>query len=122
MHPFPSSATLQFLVGEELAQIALDPFSLQFRFDSGGQITAEGRVEHIDRSGAVHPFDCQKRLGSAIFLHQLLQHRIDRVEAEPNCLSLEFDDGAVLRIFSELGAYESGQIYPSNTGSGPIVF
>jgi hypothetical protein len=43
MYPFPPSDDLRFLVGETIGQIALDPWSLQFRFADGGQIT----VEHI---------------------------------------------------------------------------
>jgi hypothetical protein len=120
MYPFPSSEDLQFLVGETIGQIALDPWSLQFRFADGGQITVEGRIEHVDAGGLTHSHDCQKRTGEALYLHQLLQHSITAVETEPHRLSLTFASGAILRIYTELGGLECGQI--SFLGSGYIVF
>jgi hypothetical protein len=122
MHQFPPNADLQFLLGETLGQIALDPWSLQFRFAGGGQITVEGRIEHVDASGATHSHDCQKRTGEALYLHQLLQHPITAVDAEPLCLSLTFADGAILRIFTVLGGFECGQIIFLTRGHGYFVF
>jgi hypothetical protein len=111
MHAFPPAEDLQFLVGEEITQIALDPNSVQFRFARGGQITVEGDIEHIDASGQPHSYDCTARSTEAIYLHQLLQHPISVVEVQPLCLSLTFANRAVLRIYAELGPYECGQIY-----------
>jgi hypothetical protein len=122
MHQFPSSADLQFLLGETLGQIALDPWSLQFRFADGGQITVVGRIEHVDAGGLTHSHDCQERTGAALYLHQLLQHPITAVDAEPLCLSLTFANGAILRIFTELGGFECGQIIFLGRGHGYIVF
>jgi hypothetical protein len=123
MHAFPQTADLQFLVGETFGQICLDPWSLQFRFAGGGQITVEGRIEHVDGAGLTHPYDCQDRKGQALYLHQLLQHTISAVRAEPLCLTLTFDDRAVLRIFTELGSFECGQISPPDSSKrGLLVF
>lgn len=123
MHHFPPAADLQFLVGEEIGQIALDPWSLQFRFVGGGQITVEGRIEHVDKGGRTYSHDCQKRTGEAIYLHQLLQNTISAVSAESLCLSLTFASGAILHIFTELGLYECGQIFPPEKNKlGFIVF
>jgi hypothetical protein len=123
MHQFPPSADLQFLLGETFGQIALDPWSIQFRFAAGGQVTVEGQIEHVDEGGSTHPHDCENRTGEALYLHQLLQHPITAVDAEPLCLSLTFASGAILRIFTELGGFECGQIYPPKpSGRGIIVF
>jgi hypothetical protein len=122
MHQMPPSADLQFLLGEALGQIALDPWSLQFRFADGGQITVEGRIEHVDAGGLTHSHDCQKPTGEALYLHQLLQHSITAVDAEPLCLSLTFANGAILRIFTELGGFECGQIIFLERGHGYFVF
>lgn len=123
MHPFPHASELNFLVGEEIGQISLDPWSLQFRFVSGAHITVEGRIEHIDETGRSHHHDCQVRAGEALYLHQLLQQSISAVEVEPLCLSLKFTSGSILRIFSELSQYECGQIYPAgSTALVMIVF
>jgi hypothetical protein len=123
MYRFPPTADLQFLVGEEVGQIELDPWSLQFRFAGGGQITVVGRIDHIDEGGLTHSHDCRTRAGEALYLHQLLQHPIAVVGAEPLCLSLTFANGAILRIFSDLGPYECGQIFPPEKSKlGFIVF
>ncbi len=119
MHAFPPADELQFLVGEKIDQICLDPWSLQFRFAGGGQFTVEGRIEHIDESGLTHSHDCQTSAGEALYLHQLLMHPISATNVQPLCLSLIFANGAVLRIYSELGPYECGQIY---SGRKFIVF
>ena len=119
MHPFPPAADLQFLIGEEIGQIVLDPYGLQFRFINGDSIAIEGRIDHVDRRGNSHPHDCQANARPALYLHQLLQHRVTKVEAEPFCLSLTFDDGAALRIFSNEGRYECGHIASVD---GLIVF
>ena len=122
MYPFPPSDDLRFLVGETIGQIALDPWSLQFRFADGGQITVEGRIEHVDAGGLTHSHDCQKPTGEALYLHQLLEHSITAVETEPHCLSLTFASGATLRIFTELDGFECGQVIFSGRGHGYIVF
>lgn len=121
MHPFPPASELNFLVGEEIGQIALDPWSLQFRFVSGAHITVEGRIEHVDETGRAYHHDCQIRAGEALYLHQLLQQSISAIDVEPLCLSLKFKNGSILRIFSELGQYECGQIYPMGSSAALIM-
>ena len=54
MKPFPPEGDLQFLVGLEVGQVCLDPWSTQLRFSDGGQITLEGPFEHCDVQGAWH--------------------------------------------------------------------
>jgi hypothetical protein len=123
MHAFPPAEALRFLVGLKIGQVALDPWSLQFRFDDGGGITVEGKIEHIDESGAVHTYDCQDRRSNPLYLHQLLQQPICALDVEPLCLSLAFASSAKLRIFTELNTYECGQIYPpAGAAKGFFVF
>jgi hypothetical protein len=52
----------------------------------------------------------------------LVEQRIIAVDAEPFCLSLTFENGAQLRIFSDDGPYECGTINPADGGRGMIVF
>lgn len=122
VHPFPPSSELQFLVGKEIGQIALDPWSLQFRFADGGRITVESKIEHIDEEGVPHRYDCQERTGSPLYLHRLLQQPIAAVMAEPLCLTLTLGSGALLRIYSDDGPYECGQIFRSDAQDDLIVF
>jgi hypothetical protein len=123
MYPFPPNGDLQFLIGLEIQQIALDPLSLQFRFLTGGQILVEGQFEHIDQDGHSHLYDCGSLAGRPIYLHELLEVPIVTFSREAFCLSLTFTTGAILRIFSNSGPYECGSISPPDgTERGPIVF
>ena len=122
MHPFPPASELQFLSGLEVGQICLDPWSTQFRFSDGGQITIEGPFEYLDTEGQTHfhqSADAQDR--GPVHFRDLIQRRITSVESEPLRLTLGFDTGAKLSIMGEIGPYESGQISPPS-GHPLIVF
>jgi hypothetical protein len=110
VYPFPRAAELQFLIGDRIGQIKLDPWSLQFHLVSGTEISVESRIEHVDEAGISHSHDCQVRAGEAIYLHQLIERPITGIEVESLCLSLTFEGGAILRIYSNEGSYECGQI------------
>lgn len=123
MRPFPPGKDLAFLIGQEIGQVRLDPWSTQFRFADGGQITLEGPVEHLDVQGHAHRhqhLDAQDR--GPVVLHDLLQTRIVALHREDWRLTLTFETGAELRIDSEDGPYESGQIYPPGKDGEIIVF
>ena len=98
----------------------MDPWSIQFRFADRGRISLESKFEHQDAKGAVHLHDCQDRTPVAVYLRELLQQTISGVQAEPFCLTLRFDNGAILRIHSDAGPYECGQIH--DAGDRIIVF
>ncbi|MFO0530372.1 hypothetical protein [Brevundimonas sp.] len=122
MHPFPPASELQFLIGLEVGQICLDPWSTQFRFSEGGQITIEGPFEYLDAVGKAHVHqaaDDQDR--GPVHFRDLIQRRITSVEVEPLRLMLGFENGAQLSIVSEIGRYENGQISPPS-GHALIVF
>ena len=123
MHPFPPPAELQFLIGLEVGQICLDPWSTQVRFSEGGQLTIEGPFEHRDAQGNwhLHQAGDEQDLGP-VFLRQLTQQRISMLQSDASRLTLAFGNGAVLRIWSEAMPSESGQIYPPDPGQNPIVF
>jgi hypothetical protein len=106
VHLFSSSLKLQFLVGKELAQIALDPHSVQFRWSSGGQVTVQGEMEHVDDDGTTHFYDCAAHCGAPLLLHRLIQKRVISLEVQPLCLTLRFEDGQLLRLKSDEGPYE----------------
>ena len=123
MKPFPPEDDLQFLVGLEVGQVCLDPWSTQLRFSDGGQITLEGPFEHCDVRGALHAHQSNdtQDLGP-LFLRDIIQQRITRLAAEGSQLVLWFGNGAVLKIFAEAGQYEDGHIDPLATKRGTIIF
>ena len=123
MHPFPASEDLQFLIGLEIGQVCLDPWSTQFRFSEGGQMSIEGQFEHVDVQGCSHIHQSgDKRDVGPVFLRALTQQRIEALEVGPLSLTLRFSSGATLRIQSDGGPYECGQIYPPGRPDNPIVF
>ena len=120
MYPFPPASELQDLLGERLAQVSLDAFQVQFRFESGRLLVAALRVEHVEPDGTVRPYDCSASERSPLLLHRLLQRTVAAVAREDLCLALTLDDGSALRVFSDLGPYEAGQLW--DPAGGFIVF
>lgn len=108
---FPSATDLSFLIGDRIGQVRLDPWSLQFIFTSKSGISVRGRIEHVDEAGNIHLHDCRRRKRNAIYLHQLIECPITGVNVKPDCLSIQFEGGAILRMFSD-DAHECGVIYP----------
>ena len=115
MHPFPEAAKLQFLVGEELEQVCLGPWQIQLNFHKA-RIHVEHDLEHVDKSGAVRRHNTDEDRPSPIFLHRLLGQSVRKVEVEPFCLTVTFDGGDMIRVISEDGPYECGQIYDEHGG------
>lgn len=114
MRPFPPAAELQCLLGEVLAQVLLDPFQVQFSFESARCLVAALGIEHVEPDGTVWAYGCSASDGPPLLLHRLLQRSIAAVAREDLRLTLTFDDGSALRVFSDLGPYEAGQIWASD--------
>ena len=111
MHPLPPASELQRFVGDAIGQVWLDPFQTRFIFRGGSSLVAALRVEHVEPDGRRRPYDCVASEGAPLLLHRLLERPIVAVEREELCLTLKFEGGAALRVFSDLGPYESGQIW-----------
>ena len=123
MHPFPPPDTLAFLVGNEIGQINLDPWGTQFRFSDGGHIAIEGAFEHVDATGQLHTHQASgEQDRGAVFFRDLLQQVIVGIEVERLLLSLTFTNGAALRIPTDEGPYECGQICRASDPADLIVF
>lgn len=123
MHPFPPPDTLAFLVGKEIGQIALDPWGTQFRFSDSGCISIEGKFEHLDARGQSHSHqDSEEQDRGAVFFRDLLQQAVVGVAVEPLLLTLTFTNGSALRIYSDEGPYECGQISRSDDPADIMVF
>jgi len=123
MRPFPPATDLQFLVGLHITQICLDPWHTQFRFQNGGQILIEDPFEHLEASGRTHQHQVSETQDRGpVFFRDLIQQPITGLDRQPWRLTLTFANGAVLRIASEDGPYESGQITPPSGDRGVIMF
>ncbi len=109
MHPFPPASDLQFLVGKQLQQICLGQWQFQFAFDVGS-ISVEGDLEHINGEGVVRRHNTDNDRLNPLFVHHLIGQKVKEYAVEPFCLTLTFERDT-LRIYSEDGPYECGQIY-----------
>lgn len=110
MHPFPDTPKLHFLIGAELEQVCVGRWRIQFDFDKA-RISVEGELEHTDKGGTVRRHNTDEDRLAPFFLHHLFGQKIRLIEVEPFRLTLGFDGGDVIRILSDEGPYECGQIY-----------
>ncbi|MBA3878705.1 MAG: hypothetical protein C0500_03200 [Sphingobium sp.] len=109
MRDFPPAADLQFLIGKELESITLCCWSFHLLFDAG-RITVEGDLEHVDSAGAVHRHNTDADRLGPLYVHHLIGQKVESVSVEPRCLTLAFNRGDILRVFSEEGPFEDGNI------------
>ena len=109
MHPFPPASRLQFLVGKEVLQVVLGFWRFQFDFD-GSSMAVEGDFEHVDSTGTIRQHNNDADRLSPLCVHHLLGQAIQHVAVEPFCLTLTFTCGDKLRVFSDEGQFECGQI------------
>jgi hypothetical protein len=116
MHPFPPVEDLQCFVGDAIAQVSLDPYAVQFSFESLRRLVAEQRLHHAEADGTIWDYDCQAAEGPPLVLQRLLYRPIVAVEREDLRLTFRFDDGSTLTVVSELGPYESGHIETPEKG------
>ncbi len=116
MHPFPPAKELQCFVGDAIAQVSLDPFAVQFSFESRRRLVAAQRLELVEPDGTPWIYDCEAAEGAPLILHRLLYRRIVAVEREDLRLTFRIDDGSALSVLTELGPYESGHIEAPEIG------
>jgi hypothetical protein len=110
MHRFPDISKFQFLFGNELLQICLGQWQIQLNFDKG-RISIDSDLEHIDKNGTIRRHNTEEDRLSPLFIHRLLGQSVQTIESEPFCLVIGFDNGDTIRIFTDEGPYECGQIY-----------
>jgi hypothetical protein len=119
MQPFPLEPNIPAMVGDSISQVWLDPFAVRFLFESGVQIYAEFKIEQQEPNDNIWPFNCSDRSGEPIVFHRLLYKKIIAVDRLDFRLTLKFDDGSTLSIFSQDSPYESGLII---TAESIIIF
>ena len=90
-------------------QVCLDPNSIQFRFERN-RLMSELSVEQIEPDGTVWVNECFAAEASANMLHRLVGKAVTAIDTSGLALSITFENGAVLRVLSEIGPYEAGHI------------
>lgn len=116
MRPFPPAEDLQCFLGDAIAQVSLDPYGVQFNFESMRRLVAEFSIEQVEPDGTTWVYDCEAAKGASLILHRLLYRRITGVEREDLRLTFKIEDGSSLIILADIGPYESGHIDAPETG------
>jgi hypothetical protein len=105
--------------GQQLIQLGIGAYQVQFRFDEAGRkpasISAEGKWEVRDAKGALVDQSEPSEEREAYRVHRLLMLRVigSRVEP-PSWFELEFEQGYVLRVYDDSDEYESFSIQPGD--------
>jgi hypothetical protein len=121
MRVFGPRDTLTFLIGETLSQICIDPWSLQFRFESGTNILAEFQATFVAADGAEARCDIGQGMPALARIHDFLGKAVTDIGVSELQLDLMLEGGAILRLHTETGAYES-VVIGSNVDPGVLVF
>lgn len=118
MYNFPNASQLQHLVDDTLMQVCLDPYSTQFHFDRN-RIMSELSVEQVEPDGTTLAYSCVAAEAGPNMLHRLVGKIVKAVATEELTMTITFENGAVLRVLTEIGPYEAGHI---DGEGGLIVF
>lgn len=118
MQPFPPTSELSHLVGDTLGQVRLDPYSTQFLFERTKMLTVLA-LEHVEPDGKLWRYENIADQSGPTLLHRLVGDTVRSLRVEAMRLTLEFESGALLRVFSDLEPYEAGTIEGPD---GLIVF
>lgn len=86
-------------------------------------MTVQFDYEHVAQDGRVLRSDGVAHTAPASLLHRLIHKKVAVIEVQPLCLTIGFDDGQMVRLFSEEGPYECGLIqFTDDLADGYIVY
>ena len=121
MHGFSPELNIEGFVNEELQQICLGKFDLQFRFSSGTLISVQNKVRLL-HAGLLSASWTEENGWDCVEFHALLNVKVSRYEViDESLLQIEFHDGLLLEFIDDSDQYESMQIYPLGDVSKLIV-
>ncbi|MFZ5669882.1 MAG: hypothetical protein ACOY4K_10335 [Pseudomonadota bacterium] len=121
MDTFPPTKRLTFLLDGDarLAGFSVDSARVAFRFQNGCRVESRKSFGFRDRWGVETEYDVLSSEAAPITFNNLIGKAPKTVVSDHLTLTLTFEDGEHLRIDSELGPYECGQIDGPN---GSIIF
>lgn len=103
--------------GSNLTQVCFGEHEIEFRFTPPRIISAEGRWELLDASGAVLDLAARGayRDKNAYRVHLLLGQAVEGWSVDPpKAFSLTFGNALVLRVYDDSERYESFSIQPGD--------
>lgn len=95
-----STQRLAFLVGCEITQIVLTTkWCVSFVFVEDHHLVAEGRLEHFRAlTGETLVYDLAQGLSGPLHLQDCLERKVEALEFSNKALTLNIDNGDVLRM------------------------
>jgi hypothetical protein len=114
MYGIPANLDLEPFHGDDLTQVCVGAWDIQFKFTKGGEISVWGHWELQDAAGTLldqaveDPVlrDCHR-------VHRILKAIVVGSSIDPpRAFALHFDNGMTLRIFDSSEQYESCSIDP----------
>jgi hypothetical protein len=84
---------MSWLNGEVLSYIQINRLSLILSFQSGGTITSECQVNHLNSSGEVISSYVPGEVPQRLSLVRLIDHVVQKVDHGPGKLKVQFDNG-----------------------------
>lgn len=112
MHLFPPTEELQFLLKGDatLDSVMLARHQVGFGFENDCLVQCLGRFDYVSSTGETTAHDAEVPGSASINFHGLLGQTLTAVMAEPETLTLLFDDGGELRVHTDTGPYEAVHI------------
>lgn len=122
MRPFPPISELAFLIGAKVESVAFGPYNVTLFFQGHSQITSEHIIEIVSPDERLDRYDVTAQLGDPGIFDHITGKGIVKLDTEDLALSLTFEDGTKIRIYTAIGPYESGQISHQAPGDGSDLF
>lgn len=112
MYGVPEDLPLQRFVGEDLNQICLGQYQIQFHFSGTGSISVEGQWELRDASGELLDRDQEHPERDCYRIHKIIDLPVTRFTIDaPRSFTLFFDGGYALTVFDDTPQYESFSVH-----------
>jgi len=114
MYGVPQNLESLPLAGTSLSQLSLGPHIVHFIFDSGHQITAEGKVEVMQDDAVVAVWD-QSNGWSSIAYQSLFRIPVSRcLVPNSKLFVIAFKGGLALHIHDSSEQFESFSVHPGD--------
>jgi hypothetical protein len=112
MYPFSSADDLSFLlVGDAvLDTVTFARHIVHFGFENGANISWEANLEYMDPDGRMEELKSPWAEQGPCRLQALLGKRVKALERDDWRLTLTFETGERLKLYSNSGPYEAGTI------------
>lgn len=121
MYRFPADLDLNEIIGNDLDQICLGGFDVQFVFGSRTTIAVQSRVSVFENDDLLVAWD-EKKNWSNLSFQRLLNATVKSYRViNDQTLEIQLSGALKLQLHDDSDQYESMQIYRKGDRNAPIV-